>query len=240
MTGTAVEPAASTPHPVVLALAPPSHDSDCAALPALADLGGRNLVQRLLATVSESSLPSPLVITRPPALARMRAVLGPDVEVHAVEAGRREALRVALEARPDRALLLFDAERALTPTSVVREVLDAMDQHTDAVVPVIPLTDSVKQTVTGGLRNIDRSTLASLQSPRLIRRATLEKALETDRRAGDLDEIVAALARGARVRTVHGSHAGFAVLDRLGLWQAQIALGLARDTSHRHGLARHG
>lgn len=54
------------------------------------------------------------------------------------------------------------------------------------------------------------------------------------------DEIRAALEHGARVRTVHGSHAGFAVLDRLSLWQAQISLGLARDTSHRHGLARHG
>ena len=60
---------------------------------------------------------------------------------------------------------------------------------------------------------------------------------ESEREFGGFDEVREALARGARVRTVHGSHAGFAVLDRLSLWQAQISLGLARDTSHRHGLA---
>ena len=57
---------------------------------------------------------------------------------------------------------------------------------------------------------------------------------------GRFDEIPAALAAGARVETVQGSHSGFAVLDRLTLWQAQISLGLARDTSHRRGLARRG
>src|SRR5699024_4130207 len=111
----------------------------------------------------------------------------------------------------------------------------------DAVVPVVAMTDSVKEVRAEGLRNIDRASLAGLQSPRLMRRGVLESALDDDGRpadAGGFDEIRAALDRGARVRTVHGSHSGFAVLDRLSLWQAQISLGLARATSHRQGLTR--
>ena len=67
-------------------------------------------------------------------------------------------------------------------------------------------------------------------------RTVLERALADAPQAPD--EVLGALEVGARVRTVHGSHSGFAVVDRLSLWQAQISLGLARDTSHRHGLAR--
>lgn len=225
------------PRPVVLALAPSAAGGSGGDIPALAQLGGSCLVQRLLTTLSQLDLPAPLVITREAAAPRLRRVLGPTTEVRVVRGGRRSALASALESIQEHTVMVLDAERALTPVSVITEVLTCLDGSTDAVVPVIPMTDSVKLTSGSGLRNVDRSTLASLQSPRLLRREVLERALAstTD---DDADEILAALACGARVRTVHGSHAGFAVVDRLGLWQAQIELGLARDTSHRHGLTR--
>lgn len=225
------------PRPIVLALAPPSTGGAGGDIPALAELGGSRLVQRLLTTLSQFALPAPLVLTREAAVPRMRRVLGPRTEVRGIQGGRRNALAAALPSIQEHAVMVLDAERALTPASVIAEVLSGVDDSVDAVVPVIPLTDSVKLTSGSGLRNVDRSTLASLQSPRLLRREVLERALASTA-DDEADEILAALACGARVRTVHGSHAGFAVVDRLGLWQAQIELGLARDTSHRHGLAR--
>src|SRR5690625_5674511 len=78
------------------------------------------------------------------------------------------------------------------------------------------MTDSVKAGPagrSGGLRNIDRSTLAGVQSPRLLRRTVLERALRDAPQAPD--EVLGALEIGARVRTVPGSHSGFAVVDRL-------------------------
>ena len=159
--------------------------------------------------------------------------------MRASQGGRAQAIIAALAELDGTSVLILDAERALTPASVISEVLAAAGDDVDAVVPVIPMTDSVKLVTHDVLRNVDRSTLAGMQSPRLLRRTVLENAVRSAV-DDDQDEILAVLARGARVRTVPGSHAGFAVVDRLGLWQAQIALGLARDTSHRHGLSRRG
>ena len=231
--------------PVVLALAPPVPGlSRGAAIPCLERLGGSRLIDRLLGTLHGAGLPAPLVITGEDAHPSLRTTLGRSLPVIAVAGGREAALRAALDRSGEELLLLHDAERALTPGEVVHDVLGALRPDDDAVVPVITMTDSVKEVRADGLRNIDRSTLAGLQSPRLLRRRTLESVLSASggvaADAGGFDEIRAALEHGARVRTVHGSHAGFAVLDRLSLWQAQISLGLARDTSHRHGLARRG
>ncbi|MGP9537712.1 IspD/TarI family cytidylyltransferase [Brachybacterium sp. AOP43-C2-M15] len=253
-------PIAAAVRPVVLALAPPAPGvSRGTATPSLERLGGSRLVERLLGTLRAVGLPAPLVITGRDAAPQLRAALGPGLSVLAVDGGRRPALRAALERSQEELLLLHDAERALTPGEIVASVLSAMHEGVDAVVPVVALTDSVKEVRPDGLRNIDRATLAGLQSPRLLRRGLLTAALAQDGQAQDghrqegrgldapareevepFDEIRAALESGARVRTVHGSHAGFAVLDRLSMWQAQISLGLARDTSHRHGLARRG
>lgn len=232
--------------PVVLALAPPAPGISLEAeTPSLETLGGSRLVERLLGTLHALELPAPVVVARSEAAGRFRSLLDQRITVLAVDGDRREALRAAVGSCTDPLLLVHDAERALTPRSVIAEVLAALHESLDAVVPVVAMTDSVKEVRPEGLRNVDRSTLAGLQSPRLMRREVLEEVLapvqDPTPRAhpgGRFDEVHALLEAGARVGTVHGSHSGFAVLDRLTLWQAQISLGLARDTSHRQGLAR--
>lgn len=203
------------------------------AVAALAPLGGVSLLQRLLLTL-DAVCPGPVhVVTAPFARDDVARALGDRGRVHTAPApGRRAALAAVLTelpaARPGDRVLVHEGERALTPASTVAAVIEAGDQDTDAVVPVIPVTDSVKTVGERGLRNVDREGLATLQSPRLLRRDLLTALVDGE---GPDDEIQAALARGARVRTVPGSHQGGAVADRLGLWQAQISLGLARDTT---------
>lgn len=243
-------PTAAAVRPVVLALAAPAPGlSRGAATPSLELLGGSRLIDRLLGTLHGLGLPVPLVVTVDDSAPQLRAALGRRIPVVSVPGGRRSALQAVLERTDEELLLLHDAERALTPAAVVTEVLSAIEDGIGAVVPVVALTDSVKEVRPDGLRNIDRTTLAGLQSPRLLRRDLLERVLGAAAAEGTpdagierehFDEILVALDGGAQVRTVQGSHSGFAVRDRLTLWQAQISLGLARDTSHRRGISRRG
>lgn len=222
--------------PLVLAL-PRADEAD---VPGLLPLGGLTLLRRLLAPLEQATAAPALVATSADALpAVSRELRGSGgVRALAVDPGARldvlaQMLEHAGSGPSEQIVLVHEAERALTPPATVLAVLAALDDEVDAVVPGIDVTDSVKRRGDHGLRNVDRSMLRTLQCPRALRRGLLEQILvarESDATVPD-DEIRAALHLGARVRVVHGSHQGAAVVDRLELWQAQIALGLARDTS---------
>ncbi|MCS6712260.1 2-C-methyl-D-erythritol 4-phosphate cytidylyltransferase [Brachybacterium sp. EF45031] len=220
-------------------------------LPALRVLGGRSVLARLLDTLASLGLPRPTLLADRPTATTLRAAVAGDVAVQVVPAGDRLVrLRAALQADETLAhedLLLIDAERALTPSEVVQAVLAqaASEPELAAVVPVVPVTDSVKAAGGDGLRNVDRETLASVQHPRFLRAGWLDRAVSappasTGASSAGPEEIARILALGGGVRMVPGSHSGFAVVDRLSLWQAQIALGIARDTRGRHGLPHRG
>lgn len=223
--------------PGVLVLLAPAPRRD-EALPALTPLGGSRLIERLLTSLTEVGLPR-AVVAAPSSRAReVGRLLGDRADVLPVpEQGRIAALKAALPAVTGGSVLVHDAERALTPPATVRAVLDALDEDVDAVVPALAVTDSVKASGPAGLRNVDRDALVTLQAPRLLRRELLT-AMAADPDGPD-DEITRALARRARVRRVAGSHRGFAIADRLSLWEAQISLGLARDVGDRRRSPAH-
>lgn len=224
-------------------------DRSALPLPALLPLGGAPLLQRLLSGLSEAGLAAPLVVTGPARAESVARVVAARAEV-VVAAPRRRSGRVDRMALlragldhgepPGATVLIHDADRGLTPASTLAAVLAAMGPGIDAVVPGIAVTDSVKSTQAAPARvlaNIDRAGLTTLQSPRLLRTTLLEQVLgaatsDTPDSPAQ-DEIQRALSLGARVRLVPGSHRGGAVTDQLSLWQAQIALGLARDTRPR-------
>src|SRR5690606_21018917 len=144
-------PIAAAVRPVVLALAPPAPGlGGGPQSPCLAPLGGSRLIERLLGTLAGQGLPTPLLVTGRSSGPGLRAVLGARVPVHEVADGdRRAALETALARTEEDLLLVHDAERALTPAATVGAVLEAMaedaDASVDAVVPVVAMTDSVKQ-----------------------------------------------------------------------------------------------
>jgi 2-C-methyl-D-erythritol 4-phosphate cytidylyltransferase len=91
----------------------------------------------------------------------------------------RLALDEAVAIHPDtRVVLVHDAARCFTPPEVVRAVVEAVKAGAPAVIPVLPVTDTVKQVDSEGrvVATPDRSRLRIVQTPQgfdvdLLRRA---------------------------------------------------------------------
>ncbi|MFM7064088.1 MAG: 2-C-methyl-D-erythritol 4-phosphate cytidylyltransferase [Actinomycetes bacterium] len=118
-------------------------------------------------------------------------VLGtPDADVpgaDAVVAGgatRSESVRRGLAAVPATAefVLVHDAARPLVTAAVCTRVVDALRSGATAVVPAVPVTDTVR-TVDGQV--LDRSALRAVQTPQGFRRDALVAAHATEADASD-------------------------------------------------------
>lgn len=108
--------------------------------------------------------------SRPPPL-RVRVVAGgPD---------RSASVAAALAAVPAGVahVLVHDAARPLVPPAVVRRVLAALQTGARAVVPALPVVDTVKQVVGGVVREtVDRGALVGVQTPQGFDAALLRAA----------------------------------------------------------------
>lgn len=126
---------------------------------------------------------------------------------------RTESVRLALAAaersEPDAGVVLVhDAARAFTPPEVIREVVDAVAGGAPAVIPVLPVSDTIKQVAQDAAGElvagtVDRSQLRSVQTPQGFALDVLRAAYEAaDGAATDDAGLVERL--GGEVRTVPG------------------------------------
>jgi 2-C-methyl-D-erythritol 4-phosphate cytidylyltransferase len=113
---------------------------------------------------------------------------GPGERILVVPGGasRQESVALGLAAVPAEfeIILVHDAARALTPPQLVAAVLDAVADGSDAVIPALPVTDTIKAVDSTGrtvtvTATVDRSTLRAVQTPQGFRRAVLVKAHES-------------------------------------------------------------
>ncbi|MBA2638788.1 MAG: 2-C-methyl-D-erythritol 4-phosphate cytidylyltransferase [Nocardioidaceae bacterium] len=122
-------------------------------------------------------------------------------------------------------VLVHDAARCLVPVEVVRRVVAAVRAGADAVVPVVPLVDTVKQ-VDGDqiTATIDRDRLRQVQTPQGFRRDVLVRAYAAAgaHQAGDDAGLVERI--GGNVRVVAGHAEAFKVTGPLDLLVADAVL----------------
>jgi 2-C-methyl-D-erythritol 4-phosphate cytidylyltransferase len=106
--------------------------------------------------------------------------VGAEVQVVAGGAVRRQSVSLALGSLPADVdvVLVHDAARPLVPVELVDAVAVAVRNGAEAVVPALPVTDTVKQVDDGNLvtRTLDRSALRAVQTPQGFLRSVLEQA----------------------------------------------------------------
>jgi 2-C-methyl-D-erythritol 4-phosphate cytidylyltransferase len=94
-------------------------------------------------------------------------------------AQRSHSVLAALRAGEGDPVIVHDAARALVTAQIFQDALDELAAHDcDCVIAAAPVTDTIKQADDGAVvRTLDRSTLWSVQTPQVFRRAALERAL---------------------------------------------------------------
>ena len=121
-----------------------------------------------------------------------------------------DSLHTALPALAGAELVvLHDAHRPLAPPELVVRVVDAVRSGADAAVPVVEVTETVKEVDAAGriVRTVPREALVQVQTPQAVRVAVLVAA-HRDCAPGD-----PLLPASARVVTVPGTPDAFAVRD---------------------------
>jgi 2-C-methyl-D-erythritol 4-phosphate cytidylyltransferase len=175
-----------------------------------------------------------VVVVAEPFVARVRDVLAehisPEVVVCGlpVTSGRADAIATGLEQLAPEALssspiLVHDVRHPLVPGEVTDRVIAGLAAGHGIVVPVIPMTDSVKAVDGRGVvvATADRTTLLTVQYPRGFAFSTLSELVA----GGAADELDGALAAGLPIATVDGHADGvrFTLPDDAALLEAIIA-----------------
>ncbi|MDX6295238.1 MAG: 2-C-methyl-D-erythritol 4-phosphate cytidylyltransferase [Kribbellaceae bacterium] len=137
--------------------------------------------------------------------------------LHCIAGGneRTDSVRAALELVPVDGIdciLVHDAARPFVPAAVIERVVDAVRAGAPAVIPVVPVTDTIKRVDPAGkvLDTPDRAALVAVQTPQgfepsLLRRAHALAA------AGVTDDAMLAERLGVTVQTVEGSEDAFKI-----------------------------
>ena len=213
---------------------------------ALRLLGGMPMLAHAVRALAGARLVDLVVVAAPASeVPSVRALLsdhdgGADVRVVAGGATRQESVRIALGALPPEVtvVLVHDAARPLVPVELVDAVAAAVLAGAGAVVPAVPVGDTVKRVGPGSLvtETLDRAALRAVQTPQGFLRTVLESAHaaavavppgETAVEVTD-DAGLVELAGGA-VLVVPGAEEAFKVTRPLDLVLAEAVLARRRD-----------
>ncbi|WP_309060771.1 2-C-methyl-D-erythritol 4-phosphate cytidylyltransferase [Streptomyces sp.] len=212
---------------------------------ALRALGGTPMLIHAIRAMADSRAVSLVVVVAPPdGAAEVRTLLDahalPDRTDFLVVPGgesRQESVKLGLDALPPGydIVLVHDAARPLVPVDTVDAVIEAVRDGAVAVVPALPLADTVKQVEPAAapgepepvVATPDRSLLRAVQTPQGFDRTTLVRAhgTVTDNVTDDASMVEQL---GLPVVTVPGHEEAFKVTRPLDLILAEAVLARRR------------
>jgi 2-C-methyl-D-erythritol 4-phosphate cytidylyltransferase len=203
---------------------------------ALRNLGDEPLLVHAVRRLAAARSVALIVVAAPPgALDDVRDLLksaagSVPLSVVAGGASRQESVAAALAAVPESIpiVLVHDAARPLAPSELVDDVAAAVRAGHEAVIPVLPVVDTIKRVNAAGavVDTVERSVLRAVQTPQGFTRATLLAA----HAAADVDATDdAGLAEriGVTVHTVPGREEALKVTRPFDLIVAEALLARA-------------
>lgn len=213
---------------------------------AFVQLEGETLLARAVAGLDAAGVDEIVVAVAADMLDAAREVLATSavcagiraaVQVCVGGAERTDSVRRGLAAADSvdvDVLLVHDAARCLTPAPMIRGVVQAVRDGARAVIPVLPVTDTIKHVAADGVVDgtPDRSRLRAVQTPQGFDPDTLRAAYDA---GGDIATDDAGLVErlGVAVHTVPGHAQALKITTPIDLDLARIYLDRAAAETNR-------
>ena len=180
-------------------------------------LGERRVLDWSLVTAAEMT--AGVVVVVPPEPAHRAEPLA-DTTVPGGST-RSASVRAGLAAVPASAthVLVHDAARPVPVANVWQRVLTALARGADVVVPVVAVTDTLREREG---RTVDRSRFVAVQTPQGFRIDVLQRAHVQD--ADATDDASLAEAAGAKVSTVDGDPRNLKITEPWHLAMAELLI----------------
>lgn len=182
-------------------------------------LGGVSVLQRsvdVAAAVSEGVV----IVVPDDAEADHGVAVAAGTELVATAGGstRAESVRAGLALVPDECdvVLVHDAARPLATTELFTAVVTALESGADAVVPGVPIADTVRHVESG---SVDRDALVAVQTPQGFRAEVLRRAHGSA--ADATDDATLAESIGVAVTVIPGESTNRKITDRVDLLAAE-------------------
>lgn len=201
---------------------------------AFVTIGERPMLELTLDGLWESGVVDSVVLVVPADRTdEAKLLFGGDAVVVVGGADRTESVGNGLAAVGDAEfVLVHDAARALTPPALIVRVVEALRAGHPAVVPAVPLADTVKAVDAAGtvIGTPDRAGLRAVQTPQGFRADLLRRAYAE---AGGTftDDAAMVESIGAGVHVVAGDPRAFKITTPMDLLLAEAVLAAARGTS---------
>jgi 2-C-methyl-D-erythritol 4-phosphate cytidylyltransferase len=197
---------------------------------AFVELAGTTLLEHAVSRVLDAGVHHVVAVVPADLVATTRELLAGRADVVAGGAERQDSVALGLSALPEGVdvVLVHDAARCLAPPSLVASVVQAVREGHPAVVPGLPVVDTLKEVDDDGtvVGTVAREPLRAVQTPQGFTRSVLVLAHATvDAAATDDAALVERL--GEPVTVVPGDPMAFKITtpDDLALaefWLARV------------------
>ena len=198
---------------------------------AFVNLSGRPMLEHALRGLRDSGVVDSVVVAVPPNRTdEAKLIFGGDAVIVAGGTDRTESVRLALAAVGDAEfVLVHDAARALTPPSLIVRVVEALRSGHAAVVPALPVSDTIKAVDANGvvLGTPERAGLRAVQTPQGFQTELLRHAYERAAAGGFTDDASVVELIGTQVQVVDGDPLAFKITTPMDLLLAEALLGRA-------------